>query len=107
LPLLLCLPREHERPWLMRIFLLAFGCSIVSVIYTFSRGSFLGLAVVLLVLIWRSPWRMRFAVAVLVVGIIGAPLAPQRFWDRVGSIRQQETEETRDMSTVGRLQSFE
>jgi len=107
LPLLLYLSREEKRPWLKLIFQVAFGCSIISAIYTFSRGSFLGLAVVLLVLIWRSPWRMRFAVAALVVGIIGAPLAPQRFWDRLGSIREQESTETRDTSTIGRLESYE
>jgi len=50
---------------------------------------------------------MRFAVAVLVLGVIAAPLAPQRLWERLGSIKQQESEETRDMSTVGRLQSFQ
>jgi probable O-glycosylation ligase (exosortase A-associated) len=50
---------------------------------------------------------MRFLTAMLVVGIIAAPLAPQRFWDRLGSISEQESAETRDMSTVGRLQSFE
>jgi len=107
LPILLYLSRDEERPWLKRIFQLAFGLSIISVIFTFSRGAFLGLAVVLLVLVWRSPWRMRFATAVLVVGIIAAPLAPQRLWDRIASISEQESAETRDLSTVGRIQSFE
>jgi len=62
---------------------------------------------VLFIIVWRSPWRMRFAAAVLVLGVITAPLAPQRLWDRLGSIQLQESAETRDMSTVGRLQSFE
>jgi putative inorganic carbon (HCO3(-)) transporter len=107
LPILLYLSREEERPWLKRIFQIAFGLSIISVIFTFSRGAFLGLAVVFLVLVWRSPWRMRFATAVLVVGLLAAPLAPERLWERLGSITKQESAETRDMSTVGRLQSFE
>ena len=50
LPILLYLSREEERPWLKRIFQIAFGLSIISVIFTFSRGAFLGLAVVFLVL---------------------------------------------------------
>ena len=107
LPILLYLSREEERPWLKRIFQIAFGLSIISVIFTFSRGAFLGLAVVFLVLVWRSPWRMRFATAVLVVGLLAAPLAPERLWERLSSITKQESAETRDMSTVGRLQSFE
>ena len=107
LPLLLYLSREEERRWLRYIFKIAFGASIVSAIFTFSRGAFLGLAVVCLVLIWRSPWRLRFATAVLVVGIIAAPLAPQRLWVRLESLIQQESAETRDQSTVGRLESFQ
>ena len=107
LPILLYLSRDEERPWLKKILRLAFGLSIISIIFTFSRGAFLGLAVVLTVLIWRSPWRMRFATALLLVGLIAAPLAPERLWQRIGSITQQESAETRDMSTVGRLQSFE
>jgi len=107
LPILLYLSRDETRPWLKRIFQFAFGLSIISVIFTFSRGAFLGLAVVLTVLAWRSPWRMRFATTALVVGLLAAPLAPERLWERLGSITQQESAETRDMSTVGRLQSFE
>src|SRR5713101_6250657 len=107
LPILLYLSREEERPWLKRIFQVAFGLSIISVIFTFSRGAFLGLAVIVSVLIWRSPWRMRFATSALVVGLLAAPLAPERLWLRISSIADQESAETRDMSTVGRLQSFE
>jgi len=107
LPILLYLSREEERPWLKRIFQLAFGLSVASVIFTFSRGAFLGLAVIGSVLIWRSPWRMRFATGVLVIGLLAAPLAPERLWMRISSITDQESDETRDTSTVGRLQSFE
>ena len=107
LPLLLYLAREEERWWLRYIFKIAFGASIVSAIFTFSRGAFLGLAIVCLVLIWRSPWRLRFATAVLVVGIIAAPLAPQRLWVRLESLIQQQSAETRDGSSVSRLESFQ
>src|SRR5262249_60448339 len=71
------------------------------------RGACAGLALVLFIIAWPSPWGTRFAAAVLVAGVIAAPFAPQRLWDRLGSIQQQESAETRDMSTVGRLQSFE
>src|SRR6266567_3499949 len=50
LPILLYLSRDEERPWLKRILRLAFPLSIISIIFTFSRGAFLGLAVVLTVL---------------------------------------------------------
>jgi probable O-glycosylation ligase (exosortase A-associated) len=106
LPLLLYLSREEERWWLRFIFKIAFVCSIVSAIFTYSRGTFLGLAIVGLVLIWRSPWRLRFAIAVLVVGILAAPLAPERLWVRLASITQQQSAETRDASSASRVESF-
>jgi probable O-glycosylation ligase (exosortase A-associated) len=107
LPLLLYLSREEKRWWLKYTLKIAFGASIVSILFTFSRGAFLGLSVVCLVLVWRSPWRLRFATSVLVVGIIAAPLAPQRLWVRLESLIQQQSAETRDQSTVSRLESFE
>ena len=107
LPMLLYFAREEKRPWLKRGFQITFWLSIISVIFTFSRGSYLGLAVVFLVLIWRSPWRLRFATAALVVGVIAAPLAPERFWIRLESITQQQSAATRDQSSASRIESFE
>src|SRR5207253_326069 len=105
--MLLYFSREETRPWLKRGFQIAFWLSIISIIFTFSRGSYVGLAVIFLVLVWRSPWRLRFATAALVVGILAAPLAPERFWVRLESISEQQSADTRDMSTVSRLESFE
>ncbi len=107
LPMLLCFAREETRPWLKRGFQITFWLCIISVIFTFSRGAYLGLAVVFLVLIWRSPWRLRFATAALVVGVIAAPLAPERFWVRLESITQQQSADTRDQSSASRIESFE
>src|SRR5262249_61137474 len=76
LPLLLYLSRDEKRPWLKRILQVTFGCSILSVIFTFSRGAYLRLALVLFIIVWRSPWRMRFAAAILVAGCLSAPVAP-------------------------------
>jgi len=106
LPLLLYLSREEERPWLKRILQLTFALSIISIIFTYSRGAFLGLLVILSVLIWRSPWRLRFATAVILAALIAAPLAPQRIWDRLGSIGQQESADTRDTSSAARLEAW-
>ena len=60
LPILLYLSRDEKRQWLKRILQVTFCLSIISIIFTYSRGAFLGLFVILSVLIWRSPWRMRF-----------------------------------------------
>ncbi len=85
------------------------GLSSVSLATTtslYSRGAFLGLSTVLIVLIWRSPWRLRFAAVVVVVALVAVPLAPQALKDRIASIRDQESAETRDGSAAGRLQAW-
>jgi putative inorganic carbon (hco3(-)) transporter len=107
LPILLYLSREEERPWLKWFLRLTFSLSIISIIFTYSRGAFLGLLTVLSILIWRSPWRLRFAVAILLVALIGAPLAPERLWNRIGSITEQETAETRDNSAAARIEAWQ
>ena len=107
LPMLLYFSRVEASPWLKRGLQITFWLSIISVIFTFSRGSYLGLAVVLLVLIWRSPWRLRFATAALVLGIIAVPLAPERFWLRLDSLIRTQSAETRDTSSASRIESFE
>jgi probable O-glycosylation ligase (exosortase A-associated) len=106
LPLLLCLSREESRPWLKRLLRVMFAGTIVAVLFTYSRGAFLGLAVVLAVVIWRSPWRLRFATVVVVATLIGAPLLPTALKSRIASISDQESAETRDRSSSGRIEAW-
>src|SRR5215471_15167202 len=104
LPILLYLSREEKRPWLKWFLRLTFGLSIIAIIFTYSRGAFLGLVTVLSILIWRSPWRLRFAAAIVILALVGAPLAPERLWTRLGSISEQESAETRDQSAAARIE---
>jgi probable O-glycosylation ligase (exosortase A-associated) len=83
-----------------------FAFTIVTIIFTYSRGAFVGLVVILAVLIWRSPWRLRFATAVVIVAVIGAPLAPIALKERMSGIRDQESAETRDKSAAGRIEAW-
>jgi len=106
LPLLLYLSREEPRVWLKNLMKGMFAGTIVTVLFTYSRGAFLGLAVTIGVLIWRSPWRLRFATIVLVTTIIAAPLVPAGLKDRIGSISNQESAETRDNSAKGRIEAW-
>ena len=106
LPLLLYLSREEPRRWLKRILQVTFFFTIVAIIFTYSRGAFLGLAIILGVLIWRSPWRVRFATAVLVCSLVAIPLLPQNLWERIESIGEQQSEETRDSSVQGRFEAW-
>jgi probable O-glycosylation ligase (exosortase A-associated) len=106
LPLLLYLAREESRRWLRRSLRVLFCASIVAALFTYSRGAFLALLTVLAVLAWRSPWRVRFAVAGLVGAVVVTALAPVALKARLESITAQESADTRDTSAAGRLQAW-
>jgi putative inorganic carbon (HCO3(-)) transporter len=106
LPMLLYLSRDETRPWLRNLLRAIFFFTIIAILFTYSRGAFLGLAIILAVLIWRSPWRLRFGMAMLIGALIAAPLLPDRLWERIQSIGQQESAETRDQSVAGRFEAW-
>ncbi len=106
LPLLLYLSREEPRVWLRWAMRVMFGFCIIAILFTYSRGAFIGLLVVLSILVWRSPWRMRFATAALVVSLVTVAVVPDRLKDRIYSITEQQSAETRDISTAGRLDAW-
>lgn len=106
LPLMLYLSREEPRLWLKRVLRLLFATTCVAIVFTYSRGAFLGLSTVLAVLIWRSPWRLRFAGVLLIVSVLAVPLAPEALKNRFASIRVQDSAETRDGSAAGRIEAW-
>lgn len=106
LPMVLYLSREEPRPWLKKLLRVVFWFSVIAILFTYSRGAFLGLVITVTILIWRSPWRVRFGTAIVIGALVAAPLLPGRLWDRIQSIGEQESEETRDQSTQGRLDAW-
>lgn len=106
LPFLLQLAREESRVWLKRLMHVIFAFSIIAILFTYSRGAFIALLVVIAPMIWRSPWRYRFLVAIVLVGLIGSTMIPDRLRARIASISEQESAQTRDISTAGRLDAW-
>ena len=106
LPMILYMSRDVASRWLKLFLRTMFGLTTIAILFTYSRGAFLGLAVVLAILAWRSPWRMRFAAAIVVASLVAAPLLPERLWDRIASIADQDSAETRDRSATTRLESW-
>jgi probable O-glycosylation ligase (exosortase A-associated) len=102
LPLMLGMAREVERWWLKWTFRVIFAFSIVAVLFTHSRGAFLALAVILTVMAWRSPWRLRFATAVALAAVIALPFIPLNLQERLQSIKEYD----QDRSVLGRFQAW-
>lgn len=102
LPLFIYLSREEPRPWLKRILRVTFGFSIITILFTYSRGAFLGLLAIGALLIWRSPWRTTALATALALTLVITPLLPDKWWGRMDTI----TIENPDASIQGRLEAW-
>lgn len=103
LPLFVYLAREEQRPWLKRVLRVVFVCCIITILFTYSRGAFLGLLAIGALLIWRSPWRMTAIAAALVLTVAIVPILPAKWWGRMDTI----TIENPDTSIQGRLEAWQ
>ena len=99
LPLLLFLARGEQRPWLRKLMLTMFGASIVAIVFTYSRGAFLGLAVVLMMLFLRARRRLVGILAVALLALFVMMFVPERWFLRMDTIQAYE----QDASSRGRL----
>lgn len=102
LPLLLHLAREEKRVWVKRLLYLTFVLSIISVIFTYSRGAYLGLAAILPLLLLRARTKW-IAFGLFVPALVLAPyVLPEKVFDRAELIENYQE----DGSANQRLQSW-
>ena len=84
LPLLFFLARQEQRRWLRIALYVTFGCSILAVLLTYSRGGLLGLAVVLTAIMLKTKHKF---VAIALAGIalfFVFSYAPDAWMERMG-----------------------
>ncbi len=86
LPLLFFFVRDEPRKWLRVLFRILFLASIVSILLTYSRGAFLGLAVVITVIALRSRHKALGAVLIAVTAFLVLSFAPPAWMDRMGTL---------------------
>jgi probable O-glycosylation ligase (exosortase A-associated) len=86
LPILFYLARVEDNRILKRILNVSFVCGIVTVILTYSRGGLLGLAAVLLVIAFKSRYRVVSAFLLVVCGFLVLTFAPQKWMERMGTL---------------------
>jgi putative inorganic carbon (HCO3(-)) transporter len=98
-PLLFFLAQEERRRWLRLGLYVTCALSALTIVFTYSRGGFLGLAAVCLMMLVRAR-KWTAAAAVVVVGAaVLMWLAPQQWSGRIGTIATYEA----DMSAMSRL----
>lgn len=103
LPILFFLAKEEQSRWLRRGLYLAFGCSIISIIFTYSRGGFLGLAVVLASIALKTRRKLIGVFLLSVMGLVVVSYAPEKWTARMGGFLGGEV----DGSAKQRLVTWE
>jgi putative inorganic carbon (HCO3(-)) transporter len=92
LPMLFFLAKSEPRRWLRRTLYVTFLLTIIAVLFTYSRGGFLGLAVALGVIGLGLEFRKK--VAVFVIFLLALPFAiqqvPDQLIDRANTIQNYE-----------------
>ena len=102
IPILVYLGRDEKRRWLRNLLFTSAGMTIVSTVFTYSRGAYLGLAVIIPLIFWRSK-RKWLAAAFLIPAIVAAPFVlPDSVFQRASKIENYED----DGSANQRLQSW-
>jgi probable O-glycosylation ligase (exosortase A-associated) len=92
LPLLFYLAREERRWWMRGLLRATFAMTIVSVLLTYSRSGFLGLAVVLASLGLRTRAK-ALVLPIALAGLVGLALfLPEKWYDRMETISNYETD---------------
>jgi putative inorganic carbon (HCO3(-)) transporter len=101
-PLFLALAKtsgtKWER-WIHTFFALGVAYRAVT---TYSRGGFLACGAMILVSVARSRHKIRAAIAISLLSCIVVSVLPQKFWDRMSTIKTSE-EELTDTSALSRL----
>ncbi len=102
IPMLFYLAKNEKNKRLKMAFWFTFVSSIVSVVFTYSRGGFLALAIVLAFLFFKSQHKTIAVMILSVVLIIGAIYIPVQWFERIDTIRSYEE----DSSVRGRINAW-
>ena len=103
LPLALLVAREETRRWLRLALYAVFWLSVPAVIFTYSRGAFLGLVIVIGALFWRYRSRL-FLVAI--VGALAFVLAKDYMPEQWVSRQESTIDYHKDWSAMERIQAW-
>ncbi len=102
LPLVMSLAKQTENIWLKRLLYITFGLTVLSVIFTYSRGALLGLGAVLPMMYFKSNKKFLLVLLLIPLGLFGKNLIPTALYQRAETIQTFEE----DRSAMQRIQSW-
>ncbi len=95
--------RKAQTNYWIRIALLAgFWLCTLTVIFTYSRGDFLGLLVMMSILIWQSKRRFLYILVAVMLVVLALPFFPHKWIDRIQTIQTYQE----DSSANARLSEW-
>jgi probable O-glycosylation ligase (exosortase A-associated) len=103
LPLIRFLHLQEKRPWLRRALLAAMGLTAVAILTTHSRGALLAGSAMALVLWFKSPGKLKTALAMLILLPAAIAFMPEKWFERMSTIRTYQ----QDTSAMGRINAWE
>lgn len=102
IPLMIFMAREEQRVWLKRLLYTMAVMTIISTIFTYSRGAYLGL-IVIIPLIFLSARKKVVAACILIPAVLIGPLViPEKVFQRADQIENYQEEGSANQ----RLQSW-
>jgi len=101
LPLMIHLGRTEPRKWVSRGLYVSAFLTVISVVFSYSRGALLGLLAIVGVYITTTR-RWGLAVAFIILAGVGYAFVPQQWYDRMKTIKSYKQDE----SAMARLSSW-
>jgi putative inorganic carbon (hco3(-)) transporter len=102
LPILFFMSREQGQPWLRVALRVSFWLSAIAVVFTYSRGAFLGLLIVMAMLYLKGRRAFIAMVAAALLFVVVTPYLPERWTTRMATIETAD-----DRSAHNRLIAME
>lgn len=103
LPMMFYFAQAQSQKWLKYIFFVFSLTSLVTILFTYSRGGFLGLCSALIFLALKSKWKIPGLLAIALAGFLFFNFGPDRVLNRVNTI--QDASE-KDSSAQQRLRAW-
>lgn len=102
LPLLLYLAREEQRKWLRLGLYATFWLTVISTVFTYSRGALLGLAAITPLMLLRSNKKFLVVVILVPLAYFGKDVIPEEMYSRAETVGNYE----QDNSSMQRIQAW-
>jgi putative inorganic carbon (HCO3(-)) transporter len=102
LPLMLYFGRQATKGWERLAYFGAFILTVFSIIFSYSRGAFVGFAGVIFIMIARSRYRLPAFIMLVLLGALMLAFVPPEWKERMFSIKDYQT----DQSAMGRINAW-